>query len=216
MIPPSDVSLPLIVNGIAIERKLLESRLIQRCALHECQGHCCSSGVYLDVNHARGVLANQETILPHVPEDRRNPETWFDWKLEPEFDHPAGGMLASTNVARDATHPAGQSCVFLRPDRKCALQVASIAIGEHPWHFKPFYCALFPLVFHRHQLRLDDDNEVYLEGGSCSRSSCSAPVPLYRFFELEMKLAIGEAGYAELIAQIEQPARPPRPETGPL
>jgi hypothetical protein len=209
MTTPQDDPAPIIVNGIAVERKLLESRPIQRCALNECQAHCCTCGVYLDVNHAKMVMGHQETILPHVPVERRNPETWFDWKLEPDIDHPAGGMLASTNVAKDATHPAGQSCVFLRPDRKCALQVASLAIGEHPWHFKPFYCALFPLVFHRHQLVLDDDNEVYLEGGSCSRASCSEPVPLYRLFDLEMKLAIGEAGYAELIAKVETPSAPP-------
>ena len=208
MTNPLPDATPLIVNGIAVERKLLESRTIQRCALNECQAHCCTCGVYLNVEHAKMVMANQETIMPHVPAERRDPASWFDWTLEPDVDHPEGGTLASTNVAKDATHPAGQSCVFLRPDRKCALQVASVAIGKHPWHFKPFYCALFPLVFHRHELVLDDDNEVYLEGGRCSRAICSEPVPLYRLFETEMKLAIGENGYRELLGKVEGSSTP--------
>jgi hypothetical protein len=198
---PQHNTAPLIVNGIAVERKLLEVRSVQRCALHECQAHCCSCGVYLTVEHAKRVMENKEVIMPHLPPERRDSTTWFDWTIEPDTDHPAGGMLASTNVASDPTHPAGQNCVFLRPDRKCALQVASVAIGERPWHFKPFYCALFPLVFHQHQLMLDDDNLVYTEGGSCTRPSCGQPVPLYELFEMEMKLAIGEAGYIDLVAK---------------
>ena len=209
MTTPDQDPQPLIVNGIAVERKLLESRPVRRCALNECQAHCCSCGVYLEVGHARMVMENKDAILPHLPPDRRDPEKWFDWNLEPDHDHPAGGMLASTNVAADPTHPAGQNCVFLRPDRKCALQVASIAAGEQPWHFKPFYCALFPLVFHQHQLMLDDDNLVYVEGGSCTRATCGEAIPLYRLFEMEMKLAIGEAGYTELVTQVQNlPAAP--------
>jgi Fe-S-cluster containining protein len=210
---PQDNAESLIVNGIPVERKLLESRAVRRCELQECQAHCCSCGVYLNVDDAKRILAHKDMIIPHLGPDRRDPETWFDWTLEPDNDHPEGGMLAGTNVAKDPTHPAGQNCVFLRPDRKCGLQAASIAAGEHPWHFKPFYCALFPLVFHQHQLMLDDDNLVYTEGGSCTRPACGEPIPLYRLFEVEMKLAIGETGYAELLAKVgDAPeAAPPKP-----
>jgi hypothetical protein len=204
---PDDTA-PLIVNGIAVERKLLESRPVRRCALNECQAHCCSCGVYLAVDHARMVMDKKEAILPHLPADRHNADTWFDWTQEPDHDHPGGGMLVSTNVVSDSTHPAGQTCVFLRPDRKCALQVASIAAGEGPWHYKPFYCALFPLVFHQHQLMLDDDNLVYLEGGSCTRPTCGEAIPLFRLFEMEMKLAIGDSGYTELTAKAKELATP--------
>ena len=44
-------------------------------------------------------------------------------------------------------HPMGANCIFLRPDRRCGLQAASIAAGEHPWRWKPFYCALHPITF---------------------------------------------------------------------
>ena len=206
MTTPQDDSTSLVANGIAVERRLMEVRPLRRCELHECQAHCCSCGVYLTVEDANKVLEHQETVLPHLPPERRDPETWFDWKLEFDHDHPNGGMLASTNVAPDSTHPAKQSCVFLRPDRKCALQVASIAAGQRPWFLKPFYCALYPLVFHRHQLILDDENLVYLEGGTCTRPACTESMPLYRLLEVEMRLALGDAGYAELVRQAEKPA----------
>ena len=99
MITPQDEAEALIVNGIPVERKLLESRAIRRCELQECQAHCCSCGVYLNVDEAKRILAHQEMILPHLGPDRRDPDTWFDWTPEPDHDHPDGGMLASTNVA---------------------------------------------------------------------------------------------------------------------
>jgi hypothetical protein len=207
MTKPQDDATNIVANGIAVERRLLESRPLRRCQLHECHAHCCSCGVYLTVEDARKVLAHEATVLPHMPVERRDSAAWFDWNLEPDDDHPQGGTLASTNVAPDATHPAKQSCVFLRPDRKCALQVASIANGQHPWHLKPFYCALYPLVFHEHQLILDDENLVYLEDGTCTRPACGGEsVPLYRLLEVEMKLALGETGYAEFVAKAGHPA----------
>jgi hypothetical protein len=206
MISPPDNAESVNVNGLAVDRRLFESRPIQRCELGECQAHCCSCGVYLNVDDARKILAHQERILPHLPPDRRDPAKWFDDTMEPDHDHPTGGMLTGTTVVADPTHPAGQTCVFLRADRKCALQVASMAAGESPWHLKPFYCALFPLVFHQRRLILDDENEIFLEGGSCTRPSKGESIPMFRLFEMEMKLAIGDAGYKELEAKA--PAAP--------
>jgi hypothetical protein len=211
MTTPNDNPQNLTINGLAVEGRLLESRPVRRCDLAECQAHCCSCGVYLNLEDAKKILDHQQIIFPHLPPERRNPEKWFDSTMEPDHDHPSGGMLTGTNVVRDPTHPAGQTCVFLRPDRKCALQVASIAAGERPWHLKPFYCALFPLVFHQRELILDDENEVFLEGGSCIRPSAGEPIPMFRLFEMEMKLAMGDAGYKELETRV--PTVPSRPDT---
>src|SRR5688572_15924564 len=136
LITPEDAQNKITVNSIPVERRLLESRALRRCELSECQAHCCSSGVYLGVGDAQKIIDHQQLVFPHLPADRHNVETWFDQTLEPDHDHPGGGMLVGTNVIADVTHPAGQTCVFLRPDRKCALQVASMAAGEHPWHLK--------------------------------------------------------------------------------
>jgi hypothetical protein len=191
---------PLKVNGFAVHPGLLEARPIRRCNLDECQAHCCGWGVSIQTKQVDDILAHQELIKPHLPPDRREAAKWFDGELEPEEDHPAGGMVNSTSVVEDPTHPTGHNCVFLRPDRKCALQVAGIAAGEHPWRFKPFYCALHPITFDTHVIQLDQENELYVEGGSCNRPDPGHVIPLYQLFDVEMKLAIGEEGYAELEA----------------
>ncbi len=194
----SDDTEPLIINGTAVDRRLLEARSIRRCQLDECQSHCCGGGVYISVEQVADILAHAEQIKPHLPEARRDATQWFDGLVVPDEDHPAGGQTMSTNVLDDPTHPSGTCCVFLRPDRKCALQATGLAAGEHPWRFKPFYCALHPLVFDKHILMLAEESEMYLEGGSCNRPAREDTIPLYRLFDMEMKLVLGEAGYAVL------------------
>ena len=192
---------PLIVNGAAVDAHLLEARPMRHCRLEECQAHCCGGGVSISIQQAEDILAHAELVIPHLPPDRRDPQTWFDWVLEPETDHPDGGTLTNTTVVEDPTHPTGHNCIFLRPDRKCGLQAASIAAGEHPWRFKPFYCALHPITFDKYVVKLAEQNELYLEGGSCNRPDPAVLIPVYKLFEMEMKLALGEAGYAELEAR---------------
>lgn len=191
----------IVVKGIAVDRKLLEARAVCRCTLDQCQARCCGGGVAIKVEHANDILAHQQLILPHVPPANRDPQTWFEWEFENDDDHPEGGTCIGTQVVADSTHPDGQRCIFLRSDRRCALQVAGVAAGEHPWRFKPFYCSLYPLVFDRHRLILDDENEVYRGGGSCQRASAGERIPLYQLFDVEVKLALGEAGYADLAAR---------------
>ena len=122
----------LKINGTLVDPKLLEQRAIRHCLLDECQAHCCGWGVFINVRQAEDILAHSELIQPHLPPDRRDPARWFDGTTEPEYDHPDGGALTSTTVVEDPTHPTGHNCIFLRSDRKCALQAASIAAGEHP------------------------------------------------------------------------------------
>jgi len=216
---------PLIINGVAVDRALLEARPWRRCELVECQAHCCGGGVAINVTQAEDILAHKDLILPHLPPDadRRDFETWFVGPLEPEHDHPAGGMLTNTRVIPDPTHPAGTTCIFLRPDRKCALQAAGIAAGEHPWRFKPLYCAMHPVTFVRRVVRLDDDNPLYTAGGDCQRPAPEAPIPVYQLFEAEVKLALGEAGYGALgemanpkpvvSGAYAEPSSPPNPNS---
>ncbi|MBL8057675.1 MAG: DUF3109 family protein [Anaerolineales bacterium] len=188
----------LIVNGVRVDADLLAARPVRRCSLAECQSYCCTGGVYVSVEHAADVLAHQHLIQPHLPEARRDPALWFDGTAEPDDDHPAGGLVTGTAVLPDATHPVGESCVFLRPDRLCALQATGLAEGLHPWRFKPFYCALHPLVYIEKRIVLSEESEMYLEGGSCNRPAPGQAVPLYELFDAELILALGEAGYAEL------------------
>jgi hypothetical protein len=201
---PSLPTSPVVIKGIAVDSNVFESRPIRLCRIDECQSHCCGGGVYINIEQARDILAHAPLIQPHLPEARRDPNTWFDWTETPETDHPAGGVTIGTNILPDPTHPEGTTCIFLRPDRKCALQAAGIAEGEHPWRFKPFYCALHPISFSEHVLGLAEGNEMFKDGGHCSRPADQA-VPLYRLYADELKFVLGEEGYGELVALAEGP-----------
>ncbi len=191
---------PVMIDGIAVDAGLLAARAIRRCRAGECDSYCCSGGVYISLRQAEDILANAALVQPHLPAERRDPAGWFDGDVVSDDDHPHGEPVMGTQVVPDSTHPVGESCVFLRPDRKCALQVAGQANGQHPWRFKPFYCALHPLVYDQKMLALAEGSEMYQEGGSCNRPAAGPPVPLIEFFRPELELALGETGYAKLAA----------------
>jgi hypothetical protein len=153
--------------------------------------------VYVFSEEVAGILESQGRIKPHLSPDRRDASGWFDGVVIEETDHPAGGTAQSTIVMPDETHPAGQSCVFLRPDRACALQSATRPDGRH---FKPFWCALHPLVFDAGVLTMADDSPVAVAGGHCSRPDPESDLPLYRVYEAETRLALGDACYEALDA----------------
>lgn len=191
---------PLMIGGRAVDPGLLEARAVGRCRLEECQSRCCSGGVYIHTAQVADILAHQDLIIPHLPPDRRDPSQWFDGLIEPDEDYPEAGDCMGTNVVDDPTHPAGTTCIFLSTNRRCALQTASIAAGEHPWRFKPFYCALHPLGLEKGELVLVEGSEVYQEGGNCQRATADGLFPIYQLFDVETRLALGDAGYAELDA----------------
>ena len=87
-------------------------------------------------------------------------------------------------------------------DRKCGLQVAGLEAGEHPWRFKPLYCALHPIIVEKNCVKLADEYEIYQQG-TCQRTVCEVPIPLYQLFDSEMKYALGEEGYAELKSHVQ-------------
>ena len=190
---------PLLIGGRAVDRLLLEARALERCRLEECQGRCCAGGVYIHTRQVDDILAHQALIIPHLPAERQDPSLWFDNVIEPDDDYPEAGPCMGTNVVTDPTHIAGATCIFL-VNQLCALQATGIAAGEHPWRFKPFYCALHPLSLEKGELALVEDSEIYKEGGTCQRASDGGAIPLFQLFDVETKLVLGEEGYAQLQA----------------
>lgn len=191
---------PLVIGGRAVDRGLLESRAIGRCRLEECQSRCCAGGVYIHTRQVDDILAHKDLIIPHLAPERQDPAKWFDGVIEPDDDYPEAGPCMGTSVVDDPTHPAGATCIFLTFNRHCALQTASIAAGEHPWRYKPFYCALHPLGLEQGELMLVEDSEIYKEGGNCQSAGADGLIPIYQLFDVETKLVVGDGGYAELAA----------------
>lgn len=165
---------------------------------------CCGFGVYVDLAFASRIVDEAEIIKPHLPPDRRNVADWFDGEVKDDADFPSGAKVG-TQIIPDPLNPAGTRCVFLRPDQKCALQVASVAAKRHHWDLKPYYCCLYPVTLLDNGLELDEENEVYGLGGSCQRPG--APVPMYKLLKDELVLALGQEDYDQLCTKVENLSR---------
>lgn len=186
------------IGALLVDASLLESRPIGRCRIQECQACCCGHGVWVDLADAGRIIEEADLVKPHLPPDRRDAGAWFEVEVDIDTDFPSGYRVG-TQVMPDPSHPAGSHCIFLRPDRRCALQVAGIAAGRHPRDLKPFYCALYPIVRVGNYVKLDDDNAIYRLGGNCVRAE-PVSTPLYQVFKDELILVLGQDGYDQLCA----------------
>lgn len=188
---------PLTIKNYLIDPKLWESRPTQRCDIAECQAWCCTGGVWVDFGERDRILANAEKIKPFLPPDRQDATCWFDGQYDEDDDYPTG-RGEGTSVVADPTHPVGNTCIFLRPEnRYCAIQSASMAAGDHPWTLKPFYCILHPITIEDNLIQLDDENEIYIEGGHCQRPAFG-PKRLYEVFAEELEFVLKREGLEEL------------------
>ncbi len=185
----------MIINGFKLHPELLEEVFAERCVLHECLGACCTGGAWLDVEQLKAIVPHVEAIKANLPEDRRDPNGWFSAPSANE-DSPEGARVG-TNVVGDVRRPGETCCVFLRPDRWCALQLTSQQIGlEYPG-LKPLFCALYPLQVRDDVILIDHETAENFGGATCQRA-CASRKPLYRIFKPELELILGEEGYREL------------------
>jgi len=188
----------MIISGFKIHPELLAEVNAERCVLHECLGACCTGGAWLDVEQLKTIVPHVEAIKANLPEDRRDPNAWFS---APSVDEDAPEeALIGTNVVDDVRRPGETCCVFLRPDRWCALQVTSQQLGlEYPG-LKPLFCALYPLQVRDDEIIIDHETAHSFGGVLCQRA-CATQQPLYRVFKEELELVLGEEGYQELEQQ---------------
>lgn len=190
----------LIINDIRIDPSILQPVALQRCALVDCRAACCTGGAWLDADHAPVILRWADAIKPLLPADRRDEARWFS-DIEDDADFPSGRCVG-TNTVDDPQRPGLTCCVFLRPDRKCALQVASTAHGLGWPGLKPYYCAIYPLYVTNQVLSLDDETPLDFEGGGCQQPAAERR-PLFQVYREETILVLGEDGYRQLCEQGE-------------
>ena len=194
----------MIINGFKIHPELLEEVYAERCVLHECLGACCTGGAWLDVEQLKTIVPHVAVIKTNLPEDRRDPNAWFS-APESDEDSPAG-VIVGTNVVGDPRRPDKTCCVFLRPDRLCALQVTSQQLGLAYPGLKPLFCALYPLHIRDQEIVVDHETAQSFGGAVCQRA-CATPQPLYEVFRAELELVLGEEGFEELRAKSGQDAQ---------
>ena len=170
---------------------------MQRCTLSECNGACCVFGVWVDAHEVADILKNSALIAPQLAEDLRDPADWFAG-FEDEDEHAPSGKVIHTAVETRSDHYGGTACIFCRSDAKCALQLAGVVNGMHPWRFKPFYCILHPLdLDEKGRITLDTTADLLEETGSCLVPA-NEPVPLVETFAAELEYLLGLKGFTAL------------------
>ena len=190
-----------------VNPRLLAVEALQRCALGERKGACCVFGVWVDLGEMEDIMQHAALILPHMPEDARNPGEWFA-PVEWNDNRSPSGKVIHTAVENRPDHYGQTACIFCLSDGKCALQVAADANGFHPWRFKPFFCILHPLdLDDKGRITLDSLENMMSEAGSCVRPADAAQ-PLLDTFEPELRYLMGENIYAALKELAEENTPP--------
>ena len=158
-----------MTKSVKINPRLNQTARLQRCDWPNCGAACCVYGTWVDKVLMDNVIENARMIIPFLPADHQDPETWFDGQAEDD-QATLSGRVHHTTVVPSAEHYGGTACIFLREDQKCALQAAAEANDKHRWQFKPFYCILHPLELDQQgNLTIDDLEIMIVEPASCLR-----------------------------------------------
>ena len=178
--------------------RMFEAEPMQRCELGECKGACCVFGVWVDTREVEDILANARLIQPHMPDGRTHTGDWFVPVEDDDANSPSGKVI-HTAVEPAAWHYGGTTCTFCHTVGKCALQLAAVANGLHPWRFKPFYCILHPIdLDDKGRFTLDTFEALTTEEGSCLRPA-DRPIPFIETFAPELKYFLGDKGYQAML-----------------
>lgn len=126
-------------------------RPVARCEISTCRGMCCYDGVYVGRESAAvieraakehaGFFASLRLQLPQ------------EVIVEGDWPWKRGGLKTavaprafSRTVEGFPPHFKDTACVFLTGDGRCSLQLLSIHLGRHPWHYKPVKCWMHPIT----------------------------------------------------------------------
>jgi hypothetical protein len=186
-----------------VNPRLMESAPIQRCSLGTCHGACCIFGVWVDKREKEEIIRNSALIAPHMLPQLRDPTQWFAGFEDADERSPSKSVI-HTAVETQPEHYGGTACIFWRLDGKCALQVAGVENGMHPWRFKPYYCILHPLdLDDRGRITLDNTADLLAEEGSCLVPA-SKDIPLAETFADELEYLLGTRGYRSLTEKLQK------------
>jgi len=183
-------------DQLSISPRMFLREPLQRCELQNCHGACCAYGVWVDLREKEIIYEYGESIQSCMDTSEYKQEDWFLGEIEND-SYTISGKVIHTRLV-DRTMPfERKTCIFLRTDHKCALQVASEKLGRHPWFLKPFYCVLHPLDLNENeQITLDQTKILLEEEKSCLRYSEKLHAPI-EIFEEELRYLLGGQKFQE-------------------
>jgi hypothetical protein len=192
-----------MLESLTISPRMFIPETLQRCQLYECHGACCAFGVWIDLLEKERIIEYAEIVQSCMDRTKYNRGDWFLEEIEEDSFTLSGKVIHTRLVSRNLPFKR-RTCIFLRTDHKCALQVASEKSGKHPWFLKPFYCVLHPLDLNDNgQVTLDYTNIILQEVKSCLRYSERLNAPI-EIFEDELRFLLGDSKYLESLRLAKQ------------
>lgn len=192
-----------MVIKLSLSSRMFVPEKLQRCKLHDCHGACCEFGVWIDLKEKERIFQYADLISTCMELPITEPDNWFLQDLE-EDSFTESGVVIHTKVVERNQPFKRKTCIFLRNDHKCALQVASESLEMHPWFLKPFYCILHPLDLNDNdQITLNDSDIILNEKRSCLRFSTEFITPIEIFAE-EIQYLLGDHIYQDAIRKINR------------
>jgi hypothetical protein len=146
-------------RGVLVDQGQLGEVRLRACGPHrKCRAECCSQGARIEAAEAARLqefVRAHPTYFAHLDRVKQAlvpvvvaglGRVFFTEVVTPEGPGRNGirGNAAAGRAINMEEH-RDPMCVFALEDRRCSLQVASAALGFHPWAYKPTGCWLFPL-----------------------------------------------------------------------
>jgi hypothetical protein len=171
------------IAGLKVDPHLVTARFDRQCATTRCAGRCCATGVWADAAERDAILRHADAIQRHMDETQeREPSRWFEAEPWDHADFPSGRAFG--------TEASSSGCVFLRRDRRCALQAASDMVTGR---LKPVFCYAFPVTIVDGVLCLDEPRDP-----ACCTPSAGGTIAAPDLCAEELQMLLGEDGVNEL------------------
>jgi hypothetical protein len=190
----------LVIKGIRIISDVIRKKAVQQCAYAQCMGACCSGGVWLEPGEDKRILEFKDDVKNLLPSERHDESAWFCTGSSKED---GSNNETGTVPVPDPVYPDRTCCIFMQPDRKCALQVISLAHNLGWPGIKPFHCSTYPLLFEDGILSIDETPLDFNGNASCLYGE-QTTTPVYKLYRDEAILILGKDGYDELLRKAEE------------
>ena len=188
---------------LTISEKLFTLETLQRCKLNDCRGTCCTHGVWMDLLEKEKIKAYSDIILSCMDVVSDDPEEWFVDEMDKD-PFTESGWVVHTKLVWRKKPVKRKTCIFVRIDHKCALQVASEKLDKHHWFLKPFYCILHPLDINEcGEITLEEPQVILTEEKSCLRYSQQQYAPI-KIFEEELRFLLGDKYYDNMLNKAQK------------
>lgn len=181
------------------------------CDLAECHGTCCTGGVWLEPEEQKIMEANDAYYREKLPSVgvKVFPDVPLLDKSESMDRFTAGTNKRPFDYTGKKNFPKGwdhTACAFRRDDGACGLQLLAVAEGKSGWHYKPFYCYLFPIDIVENAGKMiieitDSADDAFSAGTLCGRTREDGR-PAYEIFAREIA-ALSEILDRDIMAEIK-------------